>query len=172
MSKSFLELCAERYSCRSYKPEMPTEESLAAVLEAARLAPSATNRQPWRLVLIKADDLKGREAIVAAYPREWVATAPYFIVVCGVPCDAWVRPYDGKNHIYVDVAIITEHICLAAADQGLGSCWICNFDPARLTVDLELPQGVVPMVIVPLGYPAIAATEKKRKALEEILIQR
>lgn len=95
-------------------------------------------------------------------------------MVCGVASEAWVRPFDDVNHVAVDVAIATEHICLAAASQGLGSCWICNFDPAVLTARLGLPQDVVPMVIVPIGYPAEGTTvpEKKRKPLDELLLKR
>lgn len=168
----FLRLCAERYSCRSYTDQMPADEAIDAILEAARLAPSATNRQPWKLLIIKPDDFQGRQAVFAAYNRDWVLTAPYHIVVCGMPGEAWVRPYDGKNHIDIDIAILTEHICLEASAQGLGSCWICNFDPARLTVDLALPQGLVPKVIIPIGYPAANRPEKKRKSLDEIIISR
>ena len=93
----------------------PSEVDMASLLEAARLAPSACNRQPWRFMVIGPDDTAGREAVLASYPREWLATAPYYIVVCGVPAEAWVRPHDGHNHIDIDIAIATEHICLQAS---------------------------------------------------------
>lgn len=170
-----LDIFSERYSCRSYASDrVPSEDQISAIIEAARLAPSACNRQPWRFAVIGPDDAAGRAAVAAAYPREWVTTAPYYIVVCAVPTEAWVRPHDGKNHSDIDIAIATEHICLAAADAGLGTCWICHFDPARLTVDLALPQGTVPVVIVPVGYPegGFGAPEKKRKPTDEILLKR
>lgn len=168
------EIISGRYSCRSYSPALPSGEQIGALLEAARLAPSACNRQPWRFAVIGPDDTAGREAVLAAYPREWTAGAPYFIVVCGVPGEAWVRPHDGRNHVDIDVAIASEHICLKATELGLGTCWICHFDPALLTVGLGLPQGTVPKVIIPVGYPAdgLATPEKKRKTADEILIKR
>lgn len=170
----FSHIVSGRFSCRSYSDRVPSQEQIDALIESARLAPSACNRQPWRLAVIGPDDKAGRKAVLAAYPREWVATAPYYIVVCAVPTEAWVRPHDGKNHYDIDIAIATEHICLAATEMGLGTCWICHFDPARLTVDLALPHGTVPVVILPVGYPAegTAAPEKKRKTADEILIKR
>lgn len=167
----FTTLCRGRYSCRSFSDRPVSAETLAQVLEAGRLAPSACNRQPWRFCVVSAADTDARVAVQASYPREWITPAPYYIVVCGVPSEAWVRPHDGKNHVDIDIAIATEHICLAASSMGLGTCWICNFDPALLTVGLGLEPGIVPMVIVPLGYPATdSVPEKKRKDTDEITV--
>lgn len=170
----FNDIIHSRYSCRAYSPKAPTPEQIAALVEAAQLAPSACNRQPWRLAIIGPDDEAGRQAIATAYPREWVASAPCYIVVCSVPTEAWVRPHDGKNHSDIDIAIATEHICLAATAMGLATCWICHFDPARLTVDLDLPKGTVPVVILPVGYPPEGSTvpSKNRKSTDEIIIKR
>ena len=92
----------------------------------------------------------------------------------GAVLHSGVRPHDGHNHIDIDIAIATEHICLQAAELGLGTCWICHFDPARLTVDLALPHGIVPKAIIPVGYPAegVKAPAKNRKTLDEILLKR
>ncbi len=169
------ETIAARYSCRAYNPDrLPEQAKIDAIVEAARLAPSACNRQPWRFALIGRDDEEGRQAIFAAYPREWVLSAPLHIVACAVPAEAWVRPADSKNHSDVDVAIATEHICLEASAQGLGTCWICNFDPAVLTAGLALPEGAVPVAVIPVGYAAdgAEAPAKKRKATDEILLVR
>ncbi|MBD5220550.1 MAG: nitroreductase [Bacteroidales bacterium] len=167
---SFNSLAALRYSCRSYKPDAVGEAEINQLLEAARLAPSACNRQPWRFMVIGPDNAQGRAAVSAAYPREWVGTAPCYIVVCGVPAEAWVRPADGHNHVDVDIAIATEHICLAATAMSLATCWICNFDPAVLKEKLALPEGVEPMVILPVGHPADTEPEKRRKNLADILL--
>lgn len=164
-------LTHRRYSCRNYSTAIPSADVVEAILDSARFAPSACNRQPWRVMVIGPDDKEGREAIFASYERPWVQTAPYFLIICGVPAEAWVRPYDGKCHLDIDVAILTEHICLEAADAGLDTCWICNFDPAVLTKGIEFPDGVEPMVILPLGYSASAEIpDKKRKALNDIVI--
>lgn len=160
-----------RYSCREYSPAPVSADAINAVLDQARFAPSACNRQPWRIMVIGPDDKEGRSAVCASYDRPWIVQAPYYLIICGVESEAWVRPYDGKCHLDIDVAIITEHICLAAADSGLGTCWVCNFDPKVLTDGIEFPQGVTPMVIVPIGLPAgTTIPEKKRKSLEDILI--
>lgn len=165
------ELTRERYSCRTYAKAVPSVEQIREVLEEAHYAPSACNRQPWKLMVIGPDDEDGRAAVAAAYQRSWIEEAPYYVIVCGVASEAWVRPFDNKCHVDVDVAIITEHICLCAADAGLASCWVCNFDPAELKARIAFPEGVEPVVILPIGVPTtLVAPEKKRKELDDILI--
>lgn len=170
----YMRLAEERFSCRAYSEKEPTAEQLSMLVEAARIAPSACNRQPWRLCVIEPSDREGRDIVVSAYDREWIRTAPAFIVVCGMATEAWVRPYDGHNHLDVDLSIATQQICLAATAMGLGTCWICNFDPASLSVGLNLPKGVVPMAIIPVGYPAegLEPKAKVRKSTDEILLKR
>lgn len=162
-----------RYSCRAYSDRAVEPEKITEVLEAARLAPSACNRQPWRFIVVK-DNAADRAAILQSYNRPWIEQAPVLIVACGVPSEAWVRPFDKKNHTMVDVSIAVEHICLAATNAGLGTCWVCNFDPEALRSGLSLDESLEPVAIIPLGYPAegTAAPEKKRKTLEEITICR
>lgn len=172
--KSFIDLVSVRYSCRAYADrEVPAAE-LDYILEAARLAPSACNRQPWRFVVVEKGDVDGRKAVIDSYNREWIASAPMFIIVCGVPSEGWVRRYDEHSHIDVDTSIATEHICLAAADRGLGTCWVCNFEPAVLRAGLGLDETLVPIAIIPLGYPADDAKvpAKQRKTIDEIVIRR
>lgn len=168
------EAISARYSCRNYSAEnIPARKKIDELLECARLAPSAVNRQPWRFIVIYPGDEAGRKAVHDAYPRDWMVAAPYYIVVCGVPAEAWVRACDGHEHLDIDVAIAAEHICLAATAMGLGTCWVCNFDPAMLSAGLCLPEGVVPKVIIPVGCPADdIIPEKKRKPLSEIVIER
>ena len=164
----FLELAKKRYSVRSYSDRPVEKEKLDYVLECARLAPSATNAQPWKLYAI--EDPKVKEEIQECYPREWMKQAPIIIVVCVNEKGAWKRSYDGKNHADVDGSIITEHICLAAANCGLGSCWVCAFDPEKCSKILDLPEDLRPMAIIPIGYPATdSIPEKKRKPMEEIV---
>lgn len=170
MENGFLTLASDRYSCRSYKSESVPATALEVILEAARMAPSACNRQPWRIRIIDESDKAAREAVSSAYNREWVRSAPEYLIVCKVPSEAWVRQSDNHNHADIDVAIITEHICLAATSLGLGTCWICNFDVDKLHEALGLPEEVIPAVVIPLGYPADVEPLKKRKSLGEILI--
>ena len=173
-SKIFAETVAARYSCRAYSQAPVGDSELAYILEQVRMAPSACNRQPWRIIVVGPDDEAGRSAVAASYEREWIRTAPYYIIMCGVPSEAWVRPADGHNHMDVDVSIATEHLCLAATALGLGTCWVCNFNPEILSSGLGLDENIVPVAIVPLGHPAeeTAAPAKKRKGLGEILLKR
>lgn len=170
----FEDIVRSRYSCRAYSSETLSEKQITEVLEDARLAPSACNRQPWRFIVIGKDDADGRKAVHEAYQRDWIATAPAYIVVCGVPSEAWVRPFDGKNHVDIDIAIATEHICLSATAHGLATCWVCHFDLEKLVAGLNLPSELVPMVIVPVGYPAegTQVPAKQRKNFDEIVIRR
>lgn len=165
--KNFLDLCTRRHSVRAYRSEPVPTETLSYVMECARLAPSAVNYQPWCFSLI--NDPAGVEALRAAYPREWFATAPVYILACKFPEVAWVRRCDGHNHADIDIAIAVEHLCLAAAEQGLGTCWVCNFDIDLLRERLTLPQGAVPSVIIPIGFPATDEIPSKlRKPLGDI----
>lgn len=164
---TFLDLTKQRYSCRNYQNKAVEKEKLDYVLECVRMAPSAVNRQPWRYrVISNEDDLK---KIRECYSREWFATAPTVIMASILHDQEWVRS-DGKQHGNIDIAIAVEHLCLAATEQGLGTCWICNFDTQRChqLFDIEAPEEVA--VLIPIGYPADQPKEKVRKNIETIVI--
>jgi nitroreductase len=164
---SFQNLIERRYSVRAYKPDPVTEEDLHQVLEAARLAPTAANRQPIRVLVIRT---AGREeSLKRIYGRDWFARAPLVLLVCGIPEDGWVRSADEQSYLYVDAAIVMDHMILAATDLGLGTCWIAAFNPAAAREVLGLPEGVEPVVFTPLGYPADQPKPKKRKPLSELV---
>ena len=163
----FKELCAARYSCRNYTDRPVEDEKLRYIMECVRLAPSAVNRQPWRFVVVK--DKPQRDIINNAYAREWMHAAPVVIVCLADRKNAWVRPSDGKNHADIDLAIAIEHLVLAAADQGLGSCWVCNFDAPLFAKTFPMPEGFEAVALVPIGYATDQPTEKRRKTLEEIV---
>jgi nitroreductase len=162
----FSDLIEKRYSVRAYKPDPVEDEVLNQVLEAARLAPTATNAQPFQLIVIHT---AGREAeLNRIYRKDWFVQAPLVICICGIPAEGWVRR-DGKNYTEVDVAIAMDHLILAATDVGLGTCWIGAFYPAAAREVLGLPDGVEPIAFTPLGYPADQPRPKKRKALSELV---
>lgn len=167
---NFLELVKARYSVRHYTSRPVEEEKIAYILECGRLAPSACNRQPWHLFVVR--DSVQREAVAASAARfGWLQEAPLLLVVCVDDSAAWVRSKDGRNHADVDAAILTEHLTLAATEQGLGSCWICAFDPALCSEALSLRTALRPMAILPIGYPASEAGPKLRKTTEEIITE-
>lgn len=162
----FSELIRKRYSVRAYKPDAVEEDKLQQILEAVRLAPTASNRQPFQLIIIHT---AGREAeLRRIYNRDWFVQAPLVICACGIPAQNWVRS-DGKNYNDVDVAIAMDHLILAATDVGLGTCWVAEFDPAAAREVLGLPDGVEPIAFTPLGYPADHSQPKVRKALSDLV---
>ena len=162
----FSELIEKRYSVRAYKPDLVEDDALNQVLEAARLAPTAANRQSFQLIVIHT---AGREAeLKRIYNRDWFTQAPLVICACGIPAQGWTRR-DGKNYTDVDVAIVMDHLILAAASLGLGTCWIAAFDPTAARQVLGLPDDVEPIAFTPLGYPADQPGPKKRKALLELV---
>lgn len=166
--KDFLELAARRKSVRGYKPDPVPEELLNRVLEAARLAPSAKNLQPYRLVVVR--DPAQRSALAKAYPAPFFSAAPVAIAVCAEPGEAWTRDrYDDKNYAEVDATIAADHMTLAATDSGLGTCWIAAFDPARVVSVLGLPDRIRPVVLLSLGWPDDAGRPKTRKPLSELV---
>lgn len=168
---TFLDICQQRCSVRSYTSEPVSNEDLDYLLEAARLAPSAVNFQPWVFVIVreKANQLKIQES----YNREWFKSAPLYIVICGDHTQAWKRKSDGKDHCDVDASIAVEHICLAATERNLGTCWVCNFDEKILREALELPAHIEPIAILPVGHPNPESlcqdAAKIRKTLQEII---
>ena len=163
----FLELVEKRYSVRAYKPDPVEDGKLQQVLEAARLAPTAANQQPFQLIVIHTAERKAELGRI--YGRDWFVQAPLIICACGIPAQGWVRWDDEKSYCDVDVAIAMDHLFLAAADLGLGTCWIAAFDPVAAREVLGLPDDVEPIAFTPLGYPADQPGPKKRKALTELV---
>ena len=163
----FSELVGKRYSVRAYRPDPVEDEKLEQVLEAGRLAPTAANRQPFQFIVIHTEGRK--EELLRVYGREWFVQAPVIICACGIPAQGWTRRDDGKNYTDVDVAIVMDHLILAAADAGLGTCWIAAFDPQAAREVLGLPDDIVPVAFTPLGYAADQLKPKKRKQLSELI---
>jgi nitroreductase len=163
----FQELIRKRYSVRAYDPRPVEEEKLARVLEAARLAPTACNLQPFRIVVLPT---KGRETeLRRIYGREWFVQAPLVLAVCALPEESWKRKYDRWNAAEVDATIALDHLILAATDEGLGTCWIAAFDPQAAREVLELPPGIIPVAFTPLGYPADSLPPKKRRPVADLV---
>lgn len=168
---SFLDLAKRRCSVRSFLPKEVEEEKLLEVLEAARVSPSAANLQPWQIVVARDPRLKAK--LAEAYPRDWFANAPVILVICVDHNQSWKRT-DGRDYADVDAAIAADHITLAAADLGLGTCWLGAFDLEVCRKALNLPKYMEPVIMMPLGYPAktesLGRHTTRRKALEELVI--
>ncbi len=163
----FPSLVAKRFSVRDYLDTPVSDSLIQKVLDAARMAPSACNNQPTRFIVVK--DPETRLKLQPVYNREWFLHAPVIIAAC---CDrtlCWRRS-DGRDYGDVDVAIALDHLTLAAAELGLGTCWIGNFKLSEAKTALMIPTSVDPIAFTPLGYPAPgAAARKTRKPLADMV---
>lgn len=159
-------LIRERYSVRKFADRPVEEKTLAAILEAARVAPTAANKQAWRILVIRKS---GMEKLANCTP--YTFGAPMALAVCCNRSEAWVRPYDGDNAGVIDAAIVGTHIMLAVHDLGLGSTWVGHFDPAAFRAAFTLPESLEPVALFPIGYPAPEAKpahlHEKRRPLQE-----
>ena len=159
-----------RKSVRSFSDKKIDKETIIELLDAARLAPSAVNYQPWRFFVCNAGEVK--QQIVESYPRKWFESAPLYIVACTDKSQSWKRPSNNKDHGNIDVAIAVTHLMLKATEMGLGTCWVCNFDANILKEALNLDKVLEPVAIIPVGFPSEKQTfdteqPKKRKNVEE-----
>lgn len=168
---SFIELARKRYSSRSYLNKKIEEDKLLQILEAARIAPSASNNQPWYFVVVK--DSENIVKLSSCYKREWLKEAPVIIVACADHRMSWKRSYDQKDHADIDVSIAIDHMTLAATDLGLATCWICHFEVEKCKSQLNIPEHIEPIALLPIAYPKDSVNLKRhntqRKKLEEIV---
>lgn len=163
----YFDLISQRYSVRSYKPEAVEEDKLRRILEAARLAPTACNLQPFKLVVMPTK--KHMEALKRICRAPFFTQAPLVIGIYADNAEAWVRS-DGKAYADVDAAIVMDHIVLAATDLGLGTCWVGAFNEEAAIDAANLGDGYEPVAFTPLGYPASSRPARQRKPLEDIVV--
>lgn len=166
---SFLEQAKKRYSVRKYEGRKVEQDKLQMILEAGRVAPSGHNNQPCRLIVVQQPE--GLEKIKKGAN---VYGAPLAIIVCGKIDEAWVRPYDDKNILDIDASIVTDHMMMQATELGLGTVWICYFDPVSIKREFNLPESVEPVNILAIGYAAGEPAsperhDKTRKPIQEIV---
>ena len=153
---AFQALARERYSCRAYKDTPLTDGQINKILEAARLAPTAANKQPVHVWVVKSPE--GLEKLKGATDYTYGAPAVFMV---GARADAaWVRKYDGKNGAEIDAAIVGTHIMLEASAIGLGNVWVGSFDPAKIKADFPETEGYEIVCLFPVGVPAAGAGPK------------
>ena len=167
----FYEVIKTRRSVRSYRPDAIPKDVLERVLNAARIAPSAGNRQPWKFIVVTDEGLR-KELVPACNGQTFVAEAP--VIIAGVA--AFKTHYDEATYLstmfrVVDVSIALDHLTLAARAEGLGTCWIGAFSGEAVKKVLSIPDDVQVVALTPLGYPAGKgfAETGSRKPLEEII---
>lgn len=173
-----MSLSLQRRSIRKFKPDPVSDDKLRYVLEAARIAPSWGNRQCWKYIIVT-DELLKKKLVASSLPptppvegrpirtRDWIAQAPVIIVGCADPTKSGNK--EGKEYYLLDMGISMEHLILAAAEQGLGTCWIGGgFEEKIVKEALGIPEEIRVVALTPLGYPDEVAEPRPRKTLEEI----
>ncbi len=165
---SVLEIIQKRRSVRRYKGNPIPQDVLLRVLEAARLAPSGKNYQPWKFIIVQEEDLKKKVARASA-EQHFIAEAPLIIVACGFPDNCYSRMGRYMKSWPVDVAIALEHLILQAEEEGLGTCWIGSFEEQEVKALLNVPEEVKVLALTPLGYPDQTPSDRGRKSLDEII---
>lgn len=165
----FLDLCKNRFSARKFDEKPVDDNDINYILECVRMAPSAVNFQPWKFVVVKSE--RALEKLQQCYDREWFKTAPVAVIAYKNIQEQWVRNADAKPHGDIDVAIAVEHLCLAATERNLGTCWICNYKPELLKQLFPQPQEFEPVAIIPIGHIASDCPKKikDRKDLGDIV---
>ena len=162
-----MEAIRQRRSIRAYQDKPVEEEKLQAVLEAARLAPSASNRQEWRYIVVRDPEMRAKLA-EAANGQKFVGEAPVVIVACA-KTDGH-KMTCGEACYPIDVAISLDHVTLKAVEEGLGTCWIGAFSQPKVKKLLNIPEEIRVVELMPLGYPADEPAERSRLGLDEIII--
>jgi nitroreductase len=150
---TFLELAEKRYSVRKFSDAPVEKEKLDMILQAGRLAPTAKNFQPQRILVVQSKE--GLEKLSKSTPC--IYGAPVALVICYDKGKSWVRPQDKKDHGDIDASSVCAHMMLEAAELGLGTTWVCWYDPAVVIREFDLPESLVPSSILPIGYPAADA---------------
>src|SRR4030042_3282028 len=158
------EAIKKRWAVRNYRPNPVPEESLNKILEAARLAPSAHNKQGWKFIVVK--DSSKRKKLSKASGQDFLAKAP--IIIAGVALDPDYIMDSEVPAYAVNLGIAMEHIALSAVEEGLGTCWIGRFSQKEAKEVLKIPEKYKIVALMPIGFPADKSTPKFRKDLKKI----
>ncbi|NTU72182.1 MAG: nitroreductase family protein [Coriobacteriia bacterium] len=165
----FSEVLAKRRSVRHFNTKLDvSDEDIRALIEAAVIAPTAGNIQPWRFTIVRS--MEARERLSGALHQRWATSAPVVIVVCVDPRPCYARYGDRGEHLYAiqDTALAAHNILMAAVDRGLASCWIGAFDADAVRGALDIAAPFEPVAILPVGYSAESAGRPARRPLSEV----
>jgi nitroreductase len=171
----FLDLVERRVSCRKYKHDPVPSELVEQILEAARLAPSACNNQPWRFVVVTDNDRRERlatDGILPGLGMDWIADAPVVLVIGihrSVITHRVAPKVSGVDYALMDLGIAGEHAVLQATELGLGTCWIGWINPRAIRRIIEWPRDIMPQALITVGWPDEAAiSPRPRMGKDEI----
>lgn len=161
----FYNVLQARRSVRKYRSDPVPDEILDRILNAARIAPTAANRQPFHLVVVK----NPQKYLSGLVGQSWILDAPIVIVAFSEGEKAWIRQWDNENFATVDVTIALDHLILAATAEGLGTCWVAANDPSKLEELLPSNRKLKFVALTPVGYAAKEPSAKGRKELSELI---
>lgn len=147
---NFLELAKARYSLRKFSDKPIESEKLNMITDAGRLAPTAVNFQPQRIVVLDGEKVREKMQLCTKY----AFNPPTYLLVCYDRDASWKRDYDGYDSGAIDASIVATHMIMQAAELGLGTCWVGSFDPSAVKREFALAENYEPVVILPIGYPA------------------
>jgi nitroreductase len=156
----------QRRSVRAYKAVEVEEEKLKKILEAARLSPSASNRQEWKFIVVRNEETKKKLA-KAAFGQSFIGKAPVVLVACGTESKTIMAC--GQPAYTVDVSIACAFMILQAHELGIGTCWIGAFKEDEVKKILKIPDSVRIVAMIPLGYPDEDPSQRSRKGLDQII---
>lgn len=165
----FLKLAEERYSVRKFKSEPIKKEELDKIIRAGHVAPTACNYQPQRVMVISSPEAlnKLKECTRCHFD------APCALLVCYNKDECWTRKYDGENSGFVDASIVTTHMMMEASALGIGSTWVMHFNPMKMVEAFSIPENIVPVALLVMGYPADDAApiemHSKYRPLDEVV---
>lgn len=166
----FLQLEEQRYSVRKFTDKKVEKEKLDLILKSAQISPSACNKQPYKILVLESDE--ALEKLKKCTPGHF--NAPLAILICGDNSESWSRSFDNKPHADIDTSIAVTYMMIEAASLGLGSTWVCHFDPVAIREAYNIPENLDPVSLLPIGYPAENSTPTSqhftRKPIEEITI--
>lgn len=145
----FLQLVKERFSVRKFSDRKVEREKLDLILEAGRVAPTAVNYQPQRILVMDSEENLTKLKSCTPYHFH----APLALLVCYDSTASWKRPYDNEDMGVVDASVVTTQMMLQIAESGLGTTWVGHFDPDSIRTAFELPDYIVPVALLPIGYP-------------------
>jgi nitroreductase len=156
----FMELAAARYSVRKFDDRPIEPEKLEKILRAGLLAPTAKNQQPQKVFVVRSKE--ALEKLGAC--TQCVYGANTVLLICNDVRESWKRPFDGKDSGDVDTSIVLTHMMLEAWELGVGSVWVMFFDADKLRKAFELPEHLIPVSLMPIGYAAPDASPSPRHA--------
>ena len=161
-----LELMKERYSCRDFEDKEVEQEKIDLIMEAASLAPTAVNKQPQRIMILRGEELKKVDECT-----RFGFNAPLNFLICYDKEISWHRRSDNVDHGIIDASIVHTHMMLMAQSLGLGTTWVCAFDEPKAREIFNIPDNYVIEGFMPTGYPAASPSEMhyKRKKADELV---